>query len=110
MLISTTLSENKVLEIIPWNHLILDIDRGVSRVALSLRAQFAVENEPINQLHGSASDEEAEREISFFFPKQKTLAVIKPDAVERHTGASLLIANVLKKQLAGVERVIADAD
>ncbi|XP_055360943.1 thioredoxin domain-containing protein 6 isoform X2 [Betta splendens] len=49
-----------------------------------LRAQFAVENEPINQLHGSASPEEAEREISFFFPPQRTLAVIKPDAMEAH--------------------------
>uniref|UniRef100_A0A8C4HNI1 Nucleoside diphosphate kinase B n=1 Tax=Dicentrarchus labrax TaxID=13489 RepID=A0A8C4HNI1_DICLA len=49
-----------------------------------LRAQFAVENEPINQLHGSASHEEAEQEINFFFPKQQTLAVIKPDAMEEH--------------------------
>ncbi|XP_045909726.1 thioredoxin domain-containing protein 6 isoform X2 [Micropterus dolomieu] len=49
-----------------------------------LRAQFAVESEPINQLHGSASNKEAEREINFFFPKQQTLAVIKPDAVEEH--------------------------
>lgn len=52
----------------------------------SLRAQFAVENEPINQLHGSASHEEAQREINFFFPQQKTLAVIKPDAMEQHRG------------------------
>lgn len=51
----------------------------------SLRAQFAVEKEPINQLHGSASPEEAEREINFFFPEQRTLAVIKPDATE-HRG------------------------
>ncbi|XP_029967070.1 thioredoxin domain-containing protein 3 homolog [Salarias fasciatus] len=49
-----------------------------------LRAQFAVEDESINQLHGSASCEEAEREINFFFPKQRTLAVIKPDAMEDH--------------------------
>ncbi|KAI3355767.1 hypothetical protein L3Q82_004336 [Scortum barcoo] len=49
-----------------------------------LRAQFSVENEPINQLHGSASHEEAEQEINFFFPKQQTLAVIKPDAMEEH--------------------------
>lgn len=54
--------------------------------SLSLRAQFAVEDEPINQLHGSASHEEAEREIDFFFPKQQTLAVIKPDAIEEHKG------------------------
>ncbi|XP_076002504.1 thioredoxin domain-containing protein 6-like [Genypterus blacodes] len=49
-----------------------------------LRAQFAVEDESINQLHGSASPEEAEEEINFFFPKQRTLAVIKPDAMEEH--------------------------
>lgn len=57
---------------------------------LSLRAQFAVENEPINQLHGSASPEEAEREITFFFPQQQTLAVIKPDALEEHRGPALM--------------------
>lgn len=55
----------------------------------SLRAQFAVENEPMNQLHGSASHEEAEQEINFFFPKQQTLAVIKPDAMEEHRGPLL---------------------
>ncbi|XP_005800777.1 thioredoxin domain-containing protein 6 isoform X2 [Xiphophorus maculatus] len=49
-----------------------------------LRAKFAVENEPINQLHGSANPEEAERELKFFFPQQRTLAVIKPDALEEH--------------------------
>nr|XP_021334265.1 thioredoxin domain-containing protein 6 isoform X3 [Danio rerio] len=45
----------------------------------SLRAQFSVENSSINQLHGSSSSEEAEKEISFFFPPEDTLAVIKPD-------------------------------
>lgn len=60
---------------------------------LSLRAQFAVENKPINQLHGSGSREEAEREISFFFPKQQTLAVIKPDAMEEHRGPFMFICN-----------------
>ncbi|XP_007577660.1 thioredoxin domain-containing protein 3 homolog isoform X2 [Poecilia formosa] len=49
-----------------------------------LRAKFAVENEPINQLHGSANPTEAERELNFFFPQQRTLAVIKPDALEEH--------------------------
>ncbi|TRY66198.1 hypothetical protein DNTS_028308 [Danionella cerebrum] len=45
-----------------------------------LRAQFTVENSCINQLHGSNSSEEAEKEISFFFPPEETLAVIKPDS------------------------------
>lgn len=62
--------------------------------SLSLRAQFAVENEPINQLHGSASSEEAEREIEFFFPKEQTLAVIKPDAMEEHRGTSLSLKTI----------------
>ncbi|XP_070694621.1 thioredoxin domain-containing protein 6 [Pempheris klunzingeri] len=61
-----------------------DVDKAREESPECLRAQFAVENEPINQLHGSASHEEAEREIDFFFPKQQTLAVIKPDATEEH--------------------------
>ncbi|KAK3569066.1 hypothetical protein QTP86_021528, partial [Hemibagrus guttatus] len=47
-----------------------------------LRAQFTGEIECVNQLHGSGSVEAAEREISFFFPKECTLAVIKPDTSE----------------------------
>ncbi|CAJ1079236.1 thioredoxin domain-containing protein 6 isoform X4 [Xyrichtys novacula] len=51
----------------------------------SFGTRFAVENDSINPLlHGSASLEDAEREISFFFPKQQTLAMIKPDAMEEH--------------------------
>ncbi|XP_026073182.1 thioredoxin domain-containing protein 3 homolog isoform X1 [Carassius auratus] len=45
----------------------------------SLRAQFSSGRSSINQLHGSGSSEEAEREIGFFFPPEDTLAVIKPD-------------------------------
>ncbi|XP_065108430.1 thioredoxin domain-containing protein 6 [Paramisgurnus dabryanus] len=44
-----------------------------------LRAQFSTESSNVNQLHGSGSSEEAEKEINFFFPPEKTLAVIKPD-------------------------------
>lgn len=62
----------------------------------SLRARFAVQNQPINQLHGSESHEEAVREIHFFFPKQQTLAVIKPDATEEHKGPFLFC---IKKSL-----------
>ncbi|XP_054888436.1 thioredoxin domain-containing protein 6 isoform X2 [Poeciliopsis prolifica] len=47
-------------------------------------AKFGVKNELINQLHGSANPEEAKRELNFFFPQQRTLAVIKPDAMEEH--------------------------
>ncbi|XP_068590983.1 thioredoxin domain-containing protein 6 isoform X2 [Cebidichthys violaceus] len=61
-----------------------DVNKAREESPECLRAQFAVENEPINQLHGSESHEEAEREINFFFPKQHTLAVIKPDAMNQH--------------------------
>ncbi|KAL5261318.1 hypothetical protein ACHWQZ_G007121 [Mnemiopsis leidyi] len=46
-----------------------------------LRAQFVEDEEDpaLNALHGSDSLESAEREVNFFFPKQQTLAVIKPD-------------------------------
>ncbi|KAA0715416.1 Thioredoxin domain-containing protein 3 -like protein [Triplophysa tibetana] len=44
-----------------------------------LRAQFSSGSSNINQLHGSGSSEEAEKEIGFFFPPEQTLAVIKPD-------------------------------
>ena len=47
----------------------------------SLRAQFALADVPINQLHGSQTQEEAQKEIETFFgPVEQTLAVIKPDA------------------------------
>ena len=48
-----------------------------------LRAQFDVEAAQVNQLHGSDSLEAAEKEIEFFFPKEKTLAVIKPNAMNK---------------------------
>ena len=48
----------------------------------SLRAQFCDEESAHNPLHGSSTPDEAEKEIEFFFPKEKTLAVIKPNAME----------------------------
>ena len=47
----------------------------------SLRAQFSVEGVELNQLHGSANSEEASKELEYFFPVEKTLAVIKPGAI-----------------------------
>ncbi|XP_029386756.1 thioredoxin domain-containing protein 6 [Echeneis naucrates] len=69
-----------------WRNILgpFDVKTAKEESPSCLRAQFSVENEPINQLHGSASNEEAEREINFFFPKQRTLAVIKPDAMQEH--------------------------
>ncbi len=46
-----------------------------------MRAQFSVEGSEFNQLHGTAVPEEAEKEIEFFFPVEKTVAVIKPGAL-----------------------------
>ena len=46
-----------------------------------LRAQFAVEGSEINALHGSASVEDATKEIQQLFPVEKTMAVIKPNAM-----------------------------
>jgi len=47
-----------------------------------LRAQFAVDGVTINQLHGSDTDEQADKEILYFFPIEQTVALIKPDAYE----------------------------
>ncbi|XP_009574527.1 PREDICTED: thioredoxin domain-containing protein 3 [Fulmarus glacialis] len=50
----------------------------------SLRAQYAVNNIPIGQLHGSSTPDDAEKELQFFFPQEHTLALIKPDAAKEH--------------------------
>ncbi|XP_041923870.1 thioredoxin domain-containing protein 6-like [Alosa sapidissima] len=50
----------------------------------SLRAQFAIDDVPVNQLHGSSTMEEAQKELQHFFPVEHTLAVIKPDAAQQH--------------------------
>ncbi|XP_059823065.1 thioredoxin domain-containing protein 6 isoform X2 [Hypanus sabinus] len=61
-----------------------DVHQAKEEAPESLRAQFAVESIPINQLHGSSTPEEAEWELKFFFQMEHTLAVIKPDAMENH--------------------------
>ncbi|NXB73192.1 TXND3 protein, partial [Donacobius atricapilla] len=50
----------------------------------SLRAQYAIENVPINQLHGSSTLSDAKKELEFFFPEEQTFALIKPEAVKTH--------------------------
>uniref|UniRef100_UPI0037E7226E thioredoxin domain-containing protein 6 n=1 Tax=Semicossyphus pulcher TaxID=241346 RepID=UPI0037E7226E len=82
--LALALSRSEAVE--HWKNILgpSDVNRAKEESPECLRAQFAVENEPVNQLHGSTSHEEAEREISFFFPKQQTLAIIKPDAMEDH--------------------------
>ncbi|XP_055727927.1 thioredoxin domain-containing protein 6 [Salvelinus fontinalis] len=63
-----------------------DVSKAREEQPDCLRAQFMVasEEDQLNQLHGSASREEAEEEIDFFFPKQQTLAIIKPDSMDEH--------------------------
>ncbi|KAM6315241.1 thioredoxin domain-containing protein 3 [Aegotheles albertisi] len=50
----------------------------------SLRAQYALDDVPINQLHGSSTLDEAQKELQFFFPQEHTLALIKPAAAAKH--------------------------
>uniref|UniRef100_A0A672V3I7 NME/NM23 family member 8 n=1 Tax=Strigops habroptila TaxID=2489341 RepID=A0A672V3I7_STRHB len=50
----------------------------------SLRAQYAVSNVPIGQLHGSSTPDDAQKELEFFFPQEHTLALIKPAAAAKH--------------------------
>lgn len=45
-----------------------------------LRAQYNVPGLQVNMLHGAKTSEEAEAEINQFFPVEKTVAAIKPDA------------------------------
>ncbi|NXD19450.1 TXND3 protein, partial [Spelaeornis formosus] len=50
----------------------------------SLRAQYVIENVPVNQLHGSSTPSDAQKELEFFFPEEQTFALIKPDAAKTH--------------------------
>ena len=52
----------------------------------SLRAQFQVEDCPVNSLHGSDSVEAASKEIQKIFPMQSTVAVIKPETEPEQRG------------------------
>ncbi|KFP30152.1 Thioredoxin domain-containing protein 3, partial [Colius striatus] len=50
----------------------------------SLRAQYAINDITINQLHGSSTPVDAQKELEFFFPREHTLALIKPAAAKMH--------------------------
>lgn len=56
---------------------------GVEFSFILFTAVFTVEEEPLNQLHGSDSKDSAGRELELLFPVEQTLAAIKPDAFER---------------------------
>ncbi|VDP70303.1 unnamed protein product [Echinostoma caproni] len=78
-----------------WRNMLgpTDVETARSEAPESLRARFAsdeigIEEEidgevhikPMNLLHGSSDPEEVERDMNFFFPVERTLAAIKPDA------------------------------
>ncbi|XP_069064248.1 thioredoxin domain-containing protein 3 [Pleurodeles waltl] len=67
-----------------WNMMLgpETVEEAKEKEPNSLRAEFAMDDTPINQLHGSSTPEEARRELEFFFPVEHTLAVIKPDALD----------------------------
>ncbi|XP_009956542.1 PREDICTED: thioredoxin domain-containing protein 6 [Leptosomus discolor] len=50
----------------------------------SLHAKYAVDNIPVDQLHGSSTPDDAQKELQFFFPQEHTLALIKPVAAKKH--------------------------
>lgn len=58
-----------------------ELEVAKQQAPTSLRATFSKEGAQINPLHGSASSEEVEKDMKFFFPVEHTLAVIKPSAM-----------------------------
>jgi len=66
----------------------------------SLRAIFAT-NTTKNGCHGSDSVDSANREINFYFNTQQTLALIKPDAVNK---ADEIIKRIEDEQFLVIER------
>ncbi|GCC19569.1 hypothetical protein chiPu_0000076 [Chiloscyllium punctatum] len=56
----------------------------------SLRAKFAIEDMPFNQLHGSDDDEIATKELHYFFPVEHTLVALKAVALRECKGAIII--------------------
>ena len=52
-------------------------------ISFSLRARFSMDGSDDNGLHGAQNELEAEKEIQYFFPKEQTVAVIKPNSVDQ---------------------------
>ncbi|CAH8440111.1 unnamed protein product [Dicrocoelium dendriticum] len=98
--ITTVMSSGPILALLltrqdaveTWRKLLgpADIVQAKSTDPGSLRAQFApdmpldeeTEAQPVNLIHGSATVDEVDRDIQFFFPVERTVAAIKPDAYE----------------------------
>nr|KAF6338318.1 NME/NM23 family member 8 [Pipistrellus kuhlii] len=74
-----------------WKELIgpSTVQEAKQSLLKSLCVQFAMGSLPINQLYGSDSLEAAERDIQYFFPPQKTLALIKPHVTPEQREAIL---------------------
>ena len=62
------------------NHSLHKHNESVYNLPCSLRSMFSEEDDAHNPVHGSGSLEDAEKEIRYFFPQEKTVAVIKPNA------------------------------
>ncbi|NWI94750.1 TXND3 protein, partial [Pitta sordida] len=69
-----------------WRNLLgpKTLEKACKEKPESLRAQYAVDNVPINQLHGSSTPDDAQKELEFFFPQEQTFALIKPEAAKTH--------------------------
>ncbi|GAB1602351.1 thioredoxin domain-containing protein 3 homolog [Argonauta hians] len=59
-----------------------DIAEAVENQPECLRAKCMVPEIDLNLIHGSQNIEQAENEISFFFPEEENIVVIKPDAMD----------------------------
>ncbi|NXF32991.1 TXND3 protein, partial [Nyctibius bracteatus] len=69
-----------------WRHLLGPkiVEQAKKENPNSLRAMYALNDVPIDQLHGSSTPDDAQKELEFFFPQEHTLALIKPDAAKKH--------------------------
>ena len=64
-------------------------EQAVSESPNCIRALFGADTTH-NASHGSDSEASAKRELDFFFNVQKTLALIKPDAVANGKAAEII--------------------
>ncbi|XP_038666330.1 thioredoxin domain-containing protein 3-like [Scyliorhinus canicula] len=67
-----------------------DLETAKEEYPLSLRARFAIEDVPFNQLHGSHDDENARKELHFFFPVEHTLVAVKAVALRECKDAIII--------------------
>ncbi|XP_038604083.1 thioredoxin domain-containing protein 6 [Tachyglossus aculeatus] len=69
-----------------------DLTEAVSQTPESFRARFSVEDVPINQIHGSSTPEEAQREISFFFSEERFLPTVQPRSPDEPRGVQYAVS------------------